>query len=105
MKYNQPTTKLQPTTTNKMSYTYQQFLELKEEDYDKVIELGFEFNQLTELPESIGNCSQLKGKNNNGFTNLLCYKNLLTYLPESLEQLDLELDVELPYMSKPPVMK
>ena len=41
------------------SYTYQEFLELKEKDYDKVGEL-WDFGELTELSENIGKCSNLK---------------------------------------------
>jgi len=59
-----------------MSYNYRQFLELGENDYDKVINLNFDNNQLTELPNSIGKCSQLEA--------LYCENNQLTELPETL---------------------
>ena len=57
-------------------------------------------NQLTELPETLGNCSQLWC--------LDFHNNQLTWLPESLGEIEeLTKDVELPYLSlaKPPVMK
>ncbi len=54
-------------------------------------------NQLIELPESLGNCSQLQ--------ELDFYDNQLTWLPESF--VHLRIGFNLPYLSvsKPPVMK
>jgi Leucine-rich repeat (LRR) protein len=59
-----------------MSYTYTQFLQLREEDYDRVTGLNFGGNRLTQLPDTLGNCSQLESLN--------CCDNQLTFIPESI---------------------
>ena len=81
-----------------MSYNYQEFLELKEKDYDKVGEL-WDFGELTELSENIGKCSNLKYLHINDckikklpesignctqLVALYCQGNQLTELPETL---------------------
>lgn len=61
-----------------MSYNYAQFLELElgEDENYNIYELNFSEQELTTLPESIGNCVNLRVLN--------CNKNNLTFLPESL---------------------
>lgn len=76
-----------------MAFTYQQFLELKEDEYINVIYLDFQNTnpygvvssetpiglinkRLTELPESIGKCTELRELN--------CTYNHLSYLPKTI---------------------
>ena len=65
------------TLNDKTKITYNTFDEII--DYDKIIKLDCNYNQLTLLPDSIGNLTNLKELN--------CSENELTLLPESIGDL------------------